>query len=205
MFDLGGVLVEWDPRRLFRTLFDDPARMEWFLRSICTPEWNHSIDCGRRRAEAEADLVARHPEWAPQIRAYNARWAEMLGGEIVGSVAVLEELAAGGRRLLALTNWSAETFPVARERFACLRRFEGIVVSGEEGVAKPEPAIFHTLLDRYAVDPRRAVFVDDKPANVSVAAELGLTGLLFTDPPTLRADLERLGVLGTTMAADLQP
>lgn len=195
VFDLGGVLVEWDPRRLFRTVFADEAAMEHFLAHVCTPEWNHQMDAGRPRAEAEAELVAAHPRWAEQIRTYNARWPEMLGEPIAGSVAVLDELAAAGHRLLALTNWSAETFPVALARYGCLARFEGIVVSGDEGVAKPDPALYRTLLDRYGVDPVRSVFVDDRPANVVTARQLGLVGLVFTDPATLRADLVALGLL----------
>jgi 2-haloacid dehalogenase len=153
------------------------------------------MDAGRPWADAIAELVALHPERRELIEAYWTRWPEMLRGAIGGTVEVLAELRTAGRRLLALTNWSAETFPVARERFDFLGWFEGIVVSGEEGVAKPDPAIFHILLERYAVDPADALFVDDRPENVAAGAALGLAGHVFTTPEALRDDLVARGLL----------
>ena len=197
VFDLGGVLADWDPRYLYRELFDgDEEAMEQFLAEICTPAWNHAMDAGRPRGQAVAELVERHPEHAGLIQAWIDRWQDMLGTEIAGTAALVAELHAGGVRLLALTNWSAETFPIARERFASFGYFEAIVVSGEHGLAKPDPELFRLLLDRHAVDPLRAAYVDDRDDNVAVADELGLTGLGFTDPDVLRADLTRLGLLG---------
>lgn len=194
VFDLGGVLVDWNPRHLFRRLFDDRAAMERFLSEICSPAWNERQDAGRPWREAVADLIARHPEHAAMISAYHQRWPEMLRGEIPGSVEVLKELKAQGLRLYALTNWSHETFPVARRRFAFLDWFDGIVVSGEEGLIKPDPTIFHRLLTRYDITPSRALYIDDSPRNVAAAAELGLHAVQFVDAHRLRQDLLALGL-----------
>jgi 2-haloacid dehalogenase len=199
VFDIGGVLVDWDPRHLYRELFDgDEERMEWFLRTVATAEWNHAMDAGRPRAQAVAELVARHPDLEALIRAWHDRWPDMLAGEIAGTVEVLDRLEERGLRLLALTNWSAETFPEAQRRFAALQRFEAVVVSGEHGVAKPDPALFRLLLDLYRVDPATAVYVDDRADNVATARALGLTGVLFTGPRQLAADLVALGLLEPT-------
>jgi 2-haloacid dehalogenase len=196
VFDLGGVLADWDPRYLYLRLFDgDEERVEHFLTRVATPDWNHAMDAGRPQAEAVAELVAAHPEYEAAIRAWVERWDEMLGDEIAGTAAVVDELAAAGVRLLALTNWSAETFPQARQRFASFARFEAIVVSGEHGVAKPDPALYQVLIDSHLVQPARTAYVDDKPVNVDAARALGMTGLVFSDPETLRSDLVRLGLL----------
>jgi len=194
VFDLGGVLIDWNPRHLYRQLFDDEAAMERFLAEICSPAWNERQDAGRPWRDAVAELIARHPDHAELIAAYHQRWAEMLRGEIPESVEVLQTLKALGMRLYALTNWSHETFPVARRRFAFLDWFDGIVVSGEEGLIKPDPVIFHRLLKRYDIDPTRALFIDDSPRNVAAAADLGLHALQFVDASRLREDLIALGV-----------
>ena len=196
VFDLGGVLADWDPRYLYRGLFDgDEQAMEEFLTDVCSPEWNHAMDAGRPREEAVAELVAHHPEHEALIRAWVERWEDMLGPEIAGTATVVAELADRGVRLLALTNWSAETFPTARARFESFAHFEAIVVSGEHGLAKPDPRLFHLLLERHRVDPARAAYVDDRPDNAAAAAALGMTAVVFTDPDRLRTDLTRLGLL----------
>ena len=196
VFDLGGVLADWNPRYLYRGLFDgDEQAMEEFLTNVCTPEWNHAMDAGRPREQAVAELVAHHPHHEPLIRAWVERWEDMLGPEIAGTAAVVAELAGRGVRLLALTNWSAETFPTARARFASFRYFEAIVVSGEHGLAKPDPRLFQLLLQRHSVDPSRAAYVDDRQDNAATAAALGMTAVVFTDPDSLRTDLTRLGLL----------
>lgn len=194
VFDLGGVLIDWNPRYLYRRLFDDAEAMERFLSEICSPEWNERQDAGRPWHEAVADLVARHPDRAAMITAYHQRWQEMLGGDMTDAVDVLKELKAQGLRLYALTNWSHETFPVARRLFAFLDLFEGIVVSGEEKLIKPDPAIFHRLLTRYDITPSRAVYIDDSPRNVAAAADVGLRALRFVDADRLREDLIALGL-----------
>lgn len=194
VFDLGGVLIDWNPRYLYRQLFDDNVAMERFLAEVCSPEWNERQDAGRPWREAVAELIARHPEHAALITAYHQRWPEMLGGEMPDSVQVLKELKGRGLRLYALTNWSHETFPVARQRFAFLDCFDGIVVSGQERLIKPNPAIFHRLLTRYDITPSRAVYIDDSPRNVDVAANVGLHALRFVDADRLRRDLIVLGL-----------
>lgn len=196
VFDLGGVLADWDPRYLYRELFDgDEPAMEQFLATVTTSEWNRAMDAGRDRAEAVDELVAAHPGHEPLIRAWVDRWEDMLGAEIAGTAAIVDELADAGVRLLALTNWSAETFPQARLRYPSFARFEGIVVSGEHGTAKPDPALYDVLRSRFAVEPTGAVYVDDMEANVRTASALGFTGLIFTTPDKLRTDLVRLGLL----------
>lgn len=195
VFDLGGVLLDWNPRYLYRQLFDDDVAMERFLSAVCSPEWNERQDAGRPWSEAVAELTARHPDQAALITAYYQRWPEMLGGDMPETVELLKELKEQGLRLYALTNWSHETFPVARSRFAFLEWFEGIVVSGEERLVKPDPAIFHRLLLRYNIAPSRAVYIDDSPRNVSAAEGVGLHGLRFVDARSLRKDLIALGLL----------
>lgn len=194
VFDLGGVLIDWNPRYLYRQLFDDAEAMERFLSEVCSPEWNERQDAGRPWREAVADLVAQHPDQAAMITAYHERWPEMLSGDITDSVEVLKELEAHGLRLYALTNWSHETFPVARKLFSFLDWFDGIVVSGEEKLIKPDPAIFHRLLTRYDITPSRAVYIDDSPRNVAGAADVGLRALRFVDADRLREDLIALGL-----------
>jgi 2-haloacid dehalogenase len=189
VFDLGGVLIDWDPRYLYRKLLADEAAVEEFLATVCTPEWNAEQDRGRPFAEGIAELVERHPAHGAAITAYHERWPEMLGGEVPGSVEVLAELRGAGVPLYALTNWSAETFGVARERFGFLEWFEGVLVSGEERLIKPDPRIFRLLLDRFGLDPASTVFVDDSEANVAAARELGLDAVRFTGPERLRREL----------------
>ena len=195
MFDLGGVLIDWDPRHLYRELFDDPAEMERFLAEVATSAWNREQDGGRPFAEGVAVLVAEYPEHRELIEAYQDRWSDMLGGGIDGTVAILENLHASGVPTYALSNWSAETFPQARARFPFLDLFDGIVISGEVGLLKPDEAIFEHLAERFGFDPAEAVFVDDLPDNVATARRLGFRAIRFTTPDDLRAELEDLGLL----------
>ena len=195
IFDLGGVLIDWNPRYLYRTLFDDEPAMERFLAEVCNSPWNEQQDAGRSWDEAIRLCTAEFPEHAPLISAYRERWDEMLRGPMHDSLAILHELHARGVRLYALTNWSGETFPLAFERYAFLQIFEGIVVSGDERMIKPDPAIFHVLLKRYGVQPERAVFIDDAQRNVDAAAKLGIHALHFRDAATLRTQLVALGLL----------
>ena len=195
VFDLGGVLIDWNPRHLYRTIFADETAMEDFLRTVTTPEWNRAQDAGRPWAEAVEELVARHPERRELIEAYRHRWTEMLGDAIQPTVDILDELRAADVRVYALSNWSAETFPVARPRYPFLEWFDGIVISGEEQLVKPDPRIFHVLLERYSLAAGETVFVDDQLANVEAAEAVGLVGIRFVDGPRLRLDLRSLGVL----------
>lgn len=195
VFDLGGVLIDWNPRYLYRKLFDDEAAMETFLTDVVSPEWNGRQDSGRTWAEAVEVLTREHPDKRDLIAAYWHRWQETLGDAIAPTVAILEELRDAGVRLYALSNWSAETFPVARPRYPFLDWFDGIVISGVEKIAKPDPAIFRHLLDRYRLDPATTVFIDDSEANVRAAAAEGMIALRFEDAATLRRELIRFGLL----------
>ncbi len=195
IFDLGNVLIRWDPRNLYRKLFgDDTDAMERFLAEVCHPEWNERQDAGRTWQEAIDEAIAHHPQHEALIRAYRLRWDEMLDGAILETVAVLQQLRDSGTRLLALTNWSRETFPVALERYEFLHWFEGILVSGEEGLIKPDPAIFRRLISRFDVDVSRAIFIDDSPRNVDGAQRVGLQAIHFENADKLRSDLRALGL-----------
>ena len=196
VFDLGGVLIEWNPRHLYRRLFNgDEAAMEEFLATVCTPEWNHRQDAGRSFAEAEAEAIARHPDKRALITAWRRHFDEMVPGAIAGTVAVLARLHARDVPLYALSNWSAETFALSRARFPFLEWFRGLVISGEEGIIKPDPRIFALLLKRYDIDPGRAVFIDDIPANTAAAEAFGMHAIRFVSPAQLAAELEAVGLL----------
>ena len=190
VFDLGGVLIDWNPRYVYRTIFETEAEIDDFLENVCTHDWNAQQDAGRPLAEATQILIDRHPDWEGEIRAYYGRWIEMLGGPIYETVEILENLKASGRyRLYALTNWSAETFDVPRERYDFLNIFEGIVVSGVEKLIKPDPAIYRILIDRFSLNPRQSVFIDDSLKNVQGARSVGLNGIHFKSPMQLREAL----------------
>lgn len=196
VFDLGGVLVDWNPAYLFRKIFAEEAEMNYFLTNVCTPEWNAQQDAGRSLAEATALLVARRPEYEMQIRAYYDRWTEMLAGTIAGTLRILEQIYREDRlHLYALTNWSHETFPIALERYDFLQSFAGIVVSGVEKTKKPEKQIYQILFDRYDIKPETAVFIDDSPKNVTAAQEIGMHGIHFQSPEQLSKTLADWGVI----------
>ncbi len=193
LFDLGGVVLTWEPARAYEQVL--PAeQVGHFMATIGFEDWNRAHDSGRRYVESEAELVARHPEHAEVILAYRRHFSHTLG-TVPGTGAVMAELQQAGVGLNALTNWSAETFPVARDRFGLLGRFGGILVSGAELLAKPDPAIFSLALQRFGLTPERTVFVDDSLPNIEAARTLGLTGLAFTGADRLRADLVDLGLL----------
>lgn len=194
VFDLGGVLIDWDPRHLYRRLIPDEAEMERFLREVVSPEWNLEHDRGRAFADGIAQLRREHPEQGGLIAAYAERWPEMLGGAIQPTVDVVDELRGTGVRLFALTNWSAETWPIGRARFAFLDWFEAIIVSGLEQIVKPDPAIFRILVDRHGLEPARTIYIDDMQANVAAAAALGFRAIRFTDAARLRRALTDLGL-----------
>ena len=194
VFDLGGVLLQWDPRHLYRKLFPgDEAAMEAFLAEVCTVEWNERQDAGRPFAEAVEELMPRHRDKRHLIEAFGTRFAEMIPGAIDGTVEIVRELKARGVPLYGLTNWSSETFPSQRTRFPFLEWFDGIVVSGNEGVIKPDARIFRIVLERYGIAADEAVFIDDNPLNAKAAAELGIHGIAFESPEQLRRELASLG------------
>jgi len=196
VFDLGGVLIDWNPRYLYRQLFDgDEAAMENFLATVCTAEWNDQQDAGRTFAEACGSLKLDHPAHADLIDAWIGRYEEMLGGEISGTVEILAELRARRVPLYALTNWSAETYPAALKRFEFMKWFRGVLVSGEVKLLKPDSRIFELFLETYAIDPAHAVYIDDRRPNVEAAIALGMHGIVFTNPSALRGELVKVGLL----------
>lgn len=194
IFDLGGVLVDWNPRYLYRKIFKSEEEIDWFLNNICTSEWNDMQDAGRSFAEATEELLSKHPEWEVPIRAWYDRWEETIAGPIEGTVEILRNIKGTGHRLYALTNWSAESFPIAKKKFEFLDWFQGIVVSGVEMTRKPFPEFYHILFDRYAVVPGRSVFIDDNMANITAGKGLGLNVIHFTSPEQLRIDLRNFGI-----------
>jgi len=196
IFDFGGVLIDWNPRYLYRKLFGgDVVAMEHFLATVCTPEWNRRQDAGRPVAEAVRELTEGHPEFAELIDAYYTRFDEMMAGPIAPTVAILAELRERGVPLYGLTNFSAETYRLAFARFDFLRWLRGTIVSGEVGVIKPDPAIYRILVERFAIDPQRAVFIDDVRENAEAAGSAGVQGIHYTGAAALRAELVTLGLL----------
>lgn len=195
IFDLGGVLIDWNPEYVFREVIPDSDRRDYFFRNICTHDWNIEQDAGRPLAVATDLLVREFPDWEMEIRTYYDRWEDMLGGPIHDTVDILRSLRDQKKqRLLALTNWSGETFPVALGRYDFLHWFEGIVVSGDEGTRKPFPDIYQLLLDRYGVTPQHAVFIDDNLHNVRAAEDHGIHGIHFQNPAQLLETLRQWNV-----------
>jgi 2-haloacid dehalogenase len=196
IFDLGAVLIDWNPRHLYRKILKDEAEVTWFLENICTSEWNDKQDAGRSFEEATEELVARHPEWEGPIRAWYDRWEETIPGPIQGTVDILEQLKVSGRyKLYALTNWSESTFPWALENFPFLQWFEGIVVSGIEKTRKPYPEIYRILIDRYHIDPQQTLFIDDNLKNIEGGKAVGFRTIHFSSPEQLRNQLVSMHIL----------
>ena len=192
IFDVGGVLIEWDPRHLYRRLFDgDEAAMETFLTFVCSTTWNLMQDAGRPFADGVADLTARFPEHAARIAAFDTRWEEMVPGAIDDTVDVLAALKAAGTPLYALTNFSAEKFALTRRRFPFFDLFDGIVVSGEVGLIKPDRGIYLHLMRTYGLEPTDCLFIDDSPINVLGARTIGMDTILFEGAASLQAELAR--------------
>jgi 2-haloacid dehalogenase len=194
VFDVGNVLIRWDPRRLFRKLIADAAAMEEFLAKVCHHEWNLEQDRGRSFAEGIAERIALFPEQADLVRAYDERWVETLGGAIEGSVAILEELRAKSVPTYAITNFSREKFVEARRLYPFLDTFDGIIVSAHEKLIKPDPRIYALLCERYGLAPGRCIFIDDSLANVEGARAFGMRAHHFTAPEPLRAELKAAGL-----------
>jgi 2-haloacid dehalogenase len=194
VFDLGGVLLDWNPRHLYRQLFADPAEMEDFLARVCTPAWHHAHDLGEDITESCRRLARLHPRYRDMIMAWAERGEEMIAGQIDQTVDVLAELKAGGVRCLLLSNMEPTTFAIRRARFAFMDWPDGYVISGIEGVAKPDRRIFQILLRRYRLDPAATVFIDDSPGNVEAARGLGMVAMRYTSAGELRNQLHSLGL-----------
>ncbi|MDR1022878.1 MAG: HAD family phosphatase [Prevotellaceae bacterium] len=194
IFDFGNVLIEWDPRKIFRSMV--PAEeLEDFMQNVWKDEWNGNLDSGVSLADNERAMKKKYPQHSRYIAAYHARWYESLGNENIGCVALLALLQYTGYAIYGLSNWSAETFPVARKGHPFFDSFDGIVLSGEEKICKPNPQIYAILLKRYKLHPEQCVFIDDRQENLNTAKEMGITPILFTSAAQLRKELKRLGVL----------
>ena len=194
VFDLGRVLFRWDPEIVYRRLIPDEARRRRFLDEICTGVWLLETDRGMSWKESEDRLIARYPDEAEMIRAFRPNWEEMLPGEIEESVAVVDALIAGGADVTALTNWAADTFPIAEARFPVLGRMRGITVSARVGLVKPDPAIFALHARTFGLEPEAILFFDDNPHNIEGARNSGWNAELFTEPSRMKADLARHGI-----------
>ncbi|PZR40471.1 MAG: HAD family hydrolase [Azospira oryzae] len=192
IFDLGAVLIDWNPKHLYRKIYNTEEEIDWFLQNICTSEWNDQQDAGRSFEAATRERVEKFPEHKEAIEAWYGRWPETINGSIEGTVAILKEIRDSKKyRLYALTNWSAESFPWALQNFEFLHWFEGIVVSGVEKTRKPFPEFYQILFDRYGVDPGKAIFIDDNPANIKGGDAVGLTTIHFQSPEQLREELSQ--------------
>lgn len=195
VFDIGGVLLDWNPRYLYRQLFQDEDSMERFLAEVCTMEWHEANDLGVPYTRSCAALAQRHPEQADLIWAWSRRSEEMVGGPITGTVEILRELVAAGVPCYGLTNMEAETYPLRRDRYEFMSWFAGTVVSSHERVAKPDPEIFQRLLERYGLPAETTLLIDDAQRNVEAARELGMLALRFESPDQVRRYLEQSGLL----------
>lgn len=195
IFDLGNVLVDWNPAYLFDKLFTDKKAEAFFLGQVCNMDWHSRQDAGRSVEEATEARVAAFPEWEAPIRAYYGRWSEMFRGPIEGSVQLLRLLREKGYRTYALTNWNADLYRQSAENYPFLKWFDGKVISGEVGLIKPDPRIFEYLLNKYQLSAGQTLFIDDNTRNVEAAKALGLHGILFQSPEQLRQELMHLGLL----------
>lgn len=189
VFDLGGVLVDWNPRYLYRKIFSDEAEMEKFLSEVCTPAWNNELDKGRSFKEACTTLARQFPRYAREIEMYRTRWGEMIPRAVEGTAEILKSVKKNGYPVYALSNFSAETFPLAVGKFPFLKLFDGVVLSGEEKLVKPDPLIYQRLLNRYRLRADECLYIDDNATNIAEGKKQGLTGILFTSAENLRLQL----------------
>jgi 2-haloacid dehalogenase len=196
IFDLGGVMIDWNPRYLYSKIFEDGAEMEYFLSEVCTSAWNHEQDAGRSLEEATHLLITQYPSYESQIRAFYGRWTEMLNGSISRSVIIQQLLIRDPRyKVVALTNWSAETWVWALDIFPFLHDFDGVLVSGQEKMAKPEHRIYELCLERFDIEADKSVFIDDSERNVIAAQELGIHGIHFRSAEQMEGELRAMGIL----------
>jgi 2-haloacid dehalogenase len=195
IFDLGNVLISWDPANLYRKLFTDRQEMDYFLTNICTMEWHTLQDGGRSPDEGTKDLLTRYPQHEEAIRTYYTRWKEMFNGPIEGSVQILKELKEKDYLVYALSNWNRELYEQTVDDFPFLDWFDGKIISSDDGMKKPDEAIFQLLFERFNIDPKTAIFIDDNKANIETAERLGLRSILFTSPEALRHQLQTLQIL----------
>ncbi|MDO7171316.1 HAD family hydrolase [Mariniflexile sp. AS56] len=196
IFDLGGVLIDWNPEYVFLDAFNgDREKMQWFFQNVCTSDWNENQDAGYPLALATQDLIKQFPEQEYYINMFYGDWENMLGGAIEGTVKILDTLIKSKKhKVVALTNWSNETFPIAQKRFEFLQWFEGIVVSGDEKTRKPFKDIYDITLDRFNITPENSLFIDDNLRNIEAANALGINGIHFENPEKLIQQLKNYNI-----------
>lgn len=192
IFDFGGVLLDWNPRYLYKSYFNDDEKMEHFLADICNGEWNSQLDAGRPFADGVKELQAKYPEYAEAIQMYDEGWEKMLKCELPDSIDLLRELKSMGYDIYGLTNWSAEKIGYAFSNYQFFSLFDGIVVSGVEKIVKPDRRIYEILLGRYSLRPEECVFIDDNQDNVNMAKQLGINAIRFDNIVNVRVGLEKL-------------
>mgnify|MGYP000138118086 CR=1 FL=1 len=193
IFDLGGVLIDWNPKYVYREVFKTEEKVDWFLNNICVSEWNIQQDAGRTLKEGTEIKVKEHPEWEKEIRLFYDRWEDMLGDAIEETVSIFKYFSDHkDYKVYALTNWSHETFPVALDRFSFLQRFDGILVSGEEKLIKPDSAIYKLMMEKYKLIPEQCIFIDDNKDNITGARGVGLHAFHFSSAAKLRNDLNSI-------------
>lgn len=195
VFDVGGVLIDWNPEHLYGRTIASPERRRWFLDHVCNGAWNAKQDLGRSWREAEEEAIGAFPEWRQEILDYRRRWGEMVSGPVPGGFELLGEIHARKHRLTGLSNWNGETFADMRALFPLLGLFEGVTVSGEVGLAKPDPAIYRHHQDRFGLDTARTVFIDDNRLNIEAARAMGWRTVHFADAASARAALVEIGIL----------
>ena len=197
IFDLGNVLIDWNPQHVFNdTYFDSPEKKKYFFENICTMDWNEMQDAGRSIVEATQELIEQYPDWEQPIRDYYGRWTEMLGGPIKESIDIFRQLKDSGKyKLYALTNWQSGLFDIALVRYNFLHWFDGRVVSGDEKMRKPNPVFYQRLLDRYNLKASDALFIDDNLRNIQAAEAMGIRSIHFSSPDQLRKALIDLSIL----------
>jgi len=197
IFDLGSVLIGWDPYPVLLKAFNnDPIKTRWFLDTICHMEWNNTLDTGKSFEQAKKERIAEYPEYAEYIAVYLDKWEDMLLGAIKGTLEIFKAMKKSGNfKLFAITNWSAEKFPIARRKYDFLSWFEDIVVSGEIGIVKPDKRIYEYAVERFKLNtPETAVFIDDRLENIEAAAEFGIKGIHYKNPQQLESELKDLGI-----------
>ncbi len=194
IFDFGGVLIDWDPHRLLDKYFGSREKADWFIANVCTGEWNAQMDAGKPFSQGIKELSSVYPEWATEIQVYFDRWIEMIGGEVPGMLEIMKELKQKGYKMYGLTNWSAETFCQVRNKYEVFDQLDGMLVSGEEKMLKPDPAFFQLLIDRFGLNKEECLFIDDNQPNVAGAIAFGIPAIRFKDATSLKEELKSLGI-----------
>ena len=180
IFDFGCVLVNWDQHNLYDPYFGSREKTDWFINNICTMDWNNETDLGKSFVQAIAEKIAEFPEWEKEIRMYWEQWDKMIGGKVAGMEEWVRELKASGYHVYGLTNWSTETFPLVKDKFPVFSTLDGIVMSGEESITKPDIRLYQILLDRYNLNAQECIFIDDRHSNTKAAEKLGIHSITFT-------------------------